>query len=70
MSKNTSSYLFYLLRICLFVLFCVVLLFTQWDFDEYAKTCKEERGVTPLEYWAETNYGGRDIKYHSNIVFR
>ena len=42
----------------------------QWDFDAYAKGCQEDRHVTPLKYWVETQYGGRNIQAHSNIIFR
>ncbi|PFX19876.1 lysosomal Pro-X carboxypeptidase-like [Stylophora pistillata] len=42
---------------------------SEWNFDAYAKDCQNSRGVTPLEYWAEIQYGGKKLKAHSNIVF-
>lgn len=41
----------------------------KWDFDAYVKDCQKERHVTPLKYWAETQYGGQNIQAHSNIIF-
>ena len=49
---------------------CDLFLIHQWDFNAYAKDCQKSRGVTPLEYWAEIQYGGKKLKAHSNIVFR
>ena len=42
----------------------------QWNFKEYTEQCQKAWGVTPLEYWAEVQYGGKKLKDHSNIVFR
>ncbi|XP_031570369.1 lysosomal Pro-X carboxypeptidase-like [Actinia tenebrosa] len=41
----------------------------KWDFESYAKGCQESQKVTPLQYWVETEYGGRSLEAHSNIIF-
>ncbi|XP_028855891.1 lysosomal Pro-X carboxypeptidase-like [Denticeps clupeoides] len=41
----------------------------EWDFQAFSDECFHEFGVRPRPDWAETAYGGRDIKSHSNIVF-
>lgn len=41
----------------------------EWDFAAYSAGCKKWWGVTPKEFWAELQYGGKKISSHSNIVF-
>lgn len=41
----------------------------EWDFQAYAEGCKDMWDVTPREFWAEIQYGGKKISSHSNIVF-
>ncbi|KAK3707982.1 hypothetical protein QZH41_010717, partial [Actinostola sp. cb2023] len=41
----------------------------KWDFKAYAEGCQESQQVTPRQYWIETQFGGRKIEAHSNIVF-
>ena len=40
-----------------------------WDFQEFADGCKKQFGVTTRKYWAESQYGGFNIKAATNIVF-
>lgn len=40
-----------------------------WDFKAYAEECRALFGVTPRPDWADTIYGGKNIKSHSNIIF-
>ena len=42
----------------------------QWNFADYSEYCFKEFGVTPQQYWVETQYGGKNISAYSNIVFR
>ncbi|XP_065059079.1 lysosomal Pro-X carboxypeptidase-like [Rhopilema esculentum] len=41
----------------------------QWNFDAYAKQCYSQWGVTTRAYWVESEYGGKNLKAASNIVF-
>jgi len=40
-----------------------------FNVEEGIKSCQESLGVTPREYWFTVNFGGRNIKSASNIVF-
>ncbi|KAJ1388978.1 Peptidase S28 [Sesbania bispinosa] len=45
-----------------------------FNFDNYAKECKEQYGVSPRPHWITTYYGGHNIKlvlerFGSNIIF-
>jgi lysosomal Pro-X carboxypeptidase len=42
---------------------------SKWDFQTYAASCKKEFGVDAELYWAATQYGARNLKGASNIVF-
>jgi len=41
-----------------------------WSFDEFAKECMADYGTTPQPKMPLLMYGGKNIKAHSNIVFR
>lgn len=41
-----------------------------WNLTAYQEDCFKQFGVRPDPYWVETAYGGKNIKAHSNIVFR
>ena len=41
----------------------------EWDFEAYAAGCKERWGVEPRPAWVVENYGGKDLRAASNIVF-
>ena len=41
-----------------------------WDIDAYEKNCSAVYGITPQPKMPELMYGGKNIKAHSNIVFR
>ncbi|KAJ8410889.1 hypothetical protein AAFF_G00188460 [Aldrovandia affinis] len=40
-----------------------------WDFMAFSEECQALFGVRPRSDWADTVYGGKNIKSHSNIVF-
>ncbi|KAJ1119954.1 hypothetical protein NDU88_008137 [Pleurodeles waltl] len=40
-----------------------------WDFKSYAEDCFKQWGVTPRLTWITSEYGGKNICSHSNIVF-
>lgn len=42
---------------------------TKWDFHAYSEECHLSWGVRPRPDWIITNYGGKNISSHSNIVF-
>ncbi|XP_077984303.1 lysosomal Pro-X carboxypeptidase-like [Glandiceps talaboti] len=42
---------------------------STWDFDTFAKNCHKSWGITPRKNWIAVQYGGKDIKAASNIVF-
>lgn len=43
---------------------------SAWNFDEYAKSCVKQFGVgPPREDLAVLEYGGKNLKYATNIVF-
>ncbi|KAG9348403.1 hypothetical protein JZ751_002138 [Albula glossodonta] len=41
----------------------------KWDFGAFAEECQALFGVRPRADWADTVYGGKNIKAHSNIIF-
>lgn len=42
----------------------------EWNFTEYAKGCYDDYKVTSKERYVEKEYGGKDLRYTSNIIFR
>ncbi|XP_069495981.1 lysosomal Pro-X carboxypeptidase [Ambystoma mexicanum] len=40
-----------------------------WDFKSYADDCFKQWGVIPRLTWITTEFGGKNISSHSNIVF-
>ncbi|KAJ8256663.1 hypothetical protein COCON_G00188150 [Conger conger] len=40
-----------------------------WDFGAFSEECQALFGVKPRADWADTVYGGKNIKSHSNIIF-
>ncbi|CAL8348939.1 unnamed protein product [Arctogadus glacialis] len=40
-----------------------------WDFQAFSDECQALFGVRPRASWAETQYGGKDLSAHSNIIF-
>jgi len=40
-----------------------------WNLDAYAKGCYAQWGITTRPYWVENEYGGKNLKAASNIVF-
>lgn len=41
-----------------------------WDYNNYEKYCEDRYGVKPSPNLAEKQYGGKNLKAASNIVFR
>ncbi|KAJ8280669.1 hypothetical protein GJAV_G00057550 [Gymnothorax javanicus] len=41
----------------------------DWDFGAFAEECQALFGVRPRSDWADTVYGGKNIKSHTNIIF-
>uniref|UniRef100_A0A8C5EBN4 Lysosomal Pro-X carboxypeptidase n=1 Tax=Gouania willdenowi TaxID=441366 RepID=A0A8C5EBN4_GOUWI len=41
----------------------------EWNFQAFSEECYGMFGVRPRADWAETVYGGKEVKAHSNIVF-
>lgn len=41
-----------------------------WDFEAYADYCENKYGVRPTTDLVEKQYGGKDLRAASNIVFR
>ena len=40
-----------------------------WNYTDYAKECRKNFAVTPDPEMALREYGGRNLAYHSNIIF-
>ncbi|CAG0879563.1 unnamed protein product [Darwinula stevensoni] len=40
-----------------------------WDYGQFAKNCQKLFGTVPRPYMVPIIYGGKDLKYASNIVF-
>lgn len=41
-----------------------------WDFETFALHCEETYGVKPTTDLVEKQYGGKNLKSTSNIIFR
>ncbi|VEN63401.1 unnamed protein product [Callosobruchus maculatus] len=42
----------------------------KWDFNKYSDQCYNEIGIRPWRpYWIGVEYGGKNLRYFSNIVF-
>lgn len=41
-----------------------------WNFEEHVQTCEKKYGVRPIADTIEKQYGGKNLKAASNIVFR
>lgn len=41
----------------------------EWNFQAFSDECNAMFGVRPRADWAGTVFGGKDITYHSNILF-
>lgn len=43
--------------------------YRAWNFTEYTRECRKNFAVTPDLDLAIREYGGADLRYHSNIIF-
>uniref|UniRef100_V9KNU6 Lysosomal Pro-X carboxypeptidase n=3 Tax=Callorhinchus milii TaxID=7868 RepID=V9KNU6_CALMI len=41
----------------------------KWDFPAFSEDCYKTWGIRPRPDWIATNYGGKNISSHTNIVF-
>lgn len=41
-----------------------------WDIDEYTQDCEKIYNVTPVVDAVEKQYGGKNLRAASNIIFR
>lgn len=41
-----------------------------WDFEAFTKSCQKKWGVTPRPNWILEQFGGKNIRAASNIIFR
>lgn len=42
----------------------------SWDFESYAQYCENTYGFKPTTDLVEKEYGGKNLKAASNIIFR
>lgn len=42
----------------------------SWDFESYAQHCENTYGYKPTTDMVEKEYGGKDLRAASNILFR
>lgn len=43
---------------------------SPWNFDEYARDCEKKYDAKPVADAVEKQYGGKNLRAASNIIFR